>query len=307
MRSKSQGETMKNELTRKEFDVLTEIYYLHENYTQRKIQMNTGLSLGIVNKTIASLKQRKILVNGKISQFGFKLLEPYRVKRAIFLAAGFGSRLVPITLNTPKPLVRVNGRRIIDGLIDACLEAGIEEIYVVRGYLAENFDQLLYKYPMIKFLENNFYNETNNISSAICAKDFLSNAYIIESDLVINNPSLIKTYHYCSNYLGYKVDRSDDWCFLTKNRIIISQQIGGLDCYQEFGISYWNSEDGQRLSKQLVDAFNSPGGKELFWDQVPFKLHPAEYKVEVRECKSSDLVEIDTFNELKQIDKSYNV
>ena len=86
-------------------------------------------------------------------------LEPYRAKRAIFIAAGFGSRMVPITFNTPKPLVRVHGQRIIDGLIDACLEAGINEIYIVRGYLAEQFDQLLYKYPMIRFLENPVYNE----------------------------------------------------------------------------------------------------------------------------------------------------
>ena len=66
----------------------------------------------------------------------------------------FRTPLGSITLNTPKPLVRVHGRRIIDSLLDACLAAGIKEIYLVRGYLAEQFDQLLYQYPMIRFLEN---------------------------------------------------------------------------------------------------------------------------------------------------------
>ena len=84
-----------------------------------------------------------------ITDKGLETLEPYRAKRAVFIAAGFGSRMVPITLNTPKPLVRVHGKRIIDSLIDACLEADIREIYIARGYLAEQFDQLLYKYPMI--------------------------------------------------------------------------------------------------------------------------------------------------------------
>ena len=42
------------------------------------------------------------------------MIESVKVKRAIFLAAGIGSRLVPITLNTPKPMVRVHGVRIID-------------------------------------------------------------------------------------------------------------------------------------------------------------------------------------------------
>ena len=80
-----------------------------------------------------------------------------KLKERYFLAAGFGSRMVPITLNTPKPLVRVNGNRIIDSLIDAVLEAGIKEIYIIRGYLSEQFDQLLYKYPMIKFIEKPFF------------------------------------------------------------------------------------------------------------------------------------------------------
>ena len=88
--------------------------------------------------------------------------------------AGLGGvRLVPITLNTPKPLVRVNGVRIIDRLIDACHAAGIEEIYIVRGYLAELFDQLLYKYPNIRFLENPKYTEANNIGSALIALELL--------------------------------------------------------------------------------------------------------------------------------------
>lgn len=54
------------------------------------------------------LTENGYISDGKITDTGFAALEPYRVKRAIFIAAGFGSRLVPITLNTPKPLVRVH-------------------------------------------------------------------------------------------------------------------------------------------------------------------------------------------------------
>jgi hypothetical protein len=87
----------------------------------------------------------------EVNARGLAALEPYRMRRAIFIAAGFGSRMVPVTLNTPKPLVRVNGVRIIDTLLDAVLAAGITEIYIVRGWLGEQFDQLLYKYPMIRY------------------------------------------------------------------------------------------------------------------------------------------------------------
>ena len=74
-----------------------------------------------VNKTVKELTEKNYCKNGQITQAGLDALEPYRVKRAIFVAAGFGSRMVPITLNTPKPLVRVNGTRIIDTLLDAAV------------------------------------------------------------------------------------------------------------------------------------------------------------------------------------------
>ena len=72
------------------------------------------------------------------------------------------------------------------------------------GYLAEQFDQLLYKYPMIRFLENPVYNEANNISSAMVARYMLSNAYVFEADLLISNPKIITKYHYTSDFLAIK-------------------------------------------------------------------------------------------------------
>ena len=85
---------------------------------------------------------------GSVSEKGFEALEVYRTKRVIFLAAGFGSRLRPATLNVPKPMVRVKGQPIICSAIEAALKVGIEEIYIVRGYLGECFEQLLSKYPL---------------------------------------------------------------------------------------------------------------------------------------------------------------
>ena len=153
-------------MQKKEFDILVTLTQNEEALTQREIAEKTKLSLGTVNKAVKELTEQGLMSGGQITQQGLDALEPYRVKRAIFLAAGFGSRMVPITFNTPKPLVRVNGVRMIDTLLDAVVAAGIPEIVVVRGYLGEQFDQLLYKYPQIKFVENPIYNEANNISSA---------------------------------------------------------------------------------------------------------------------------------------------
>lgn len=293
------------ELTKKQFNILAAL--TQKQYSQRELEDITGYSLGTVNKTIKELSDLNYVFGGAITDSGVQALEPYRAKRAVFIAAGFGSRLVPVTLNTPKPLVRVNGKRIIDGLIDACIKAGIEEIYIVRGYLAEQFDQLLYKYPDLKFLDNDLYNEANNISSAMKAKDLLQNSYVFEADLLISNPDIITKYHYTSDFLAIKKDITDDWCFAVKNGVIVEEKVGGKDCWQMVGISYWNAEDGKKLQHDIKAAYEMPGGKEKYWEQVPLVVFKNKYKVAVRECKEEDIIEIDTFKELKQIDKTYDV
>lgn len=294
-------------LSRKQFDVL-EALVEHPGISQRDLTKNTGYSLGTINAILKDLILNEWVSDNRVTNNGIQALEPYKVQRAIFIAAGFGSRLVPVTLNTPKPLVRVNGTRIIDTLIDACLKIGIKEIYIVRGYLAEQFDQLLYKYPTIKFLENPAYNESNNISSALTARYLMENAYVFEADLLLNNPNIIKKYHYNSNVLGIYKKRTDDWCLtVDKDNFVTEEKIGGLDCYQMVGIYYINSEDGKRLSNHIKDAYELPGGKEKYWETVPNQVYKGQYKIEVRPCNDTDIVEIDTFNELKKIDKTYNV
>ena len=291
-------------LSRKQFDVLCAIVDL-PNAAQRKLQEVTGYSLGTINKVTKELVEIGFVDSGKITDKGLDALEPYRVKRALFIAAGFGSRLVPITLNTPKPLVRVNGIRMIDTLLDAVVAAGIEEIYIVRGYLGEQFDQLLYKYPNIKFIENPFYNEANNISSAFLVRHLMQNAYVFEADLVLSNPKLITKYQYVSNYLGVPTDYTDDWCFETKNKVITKVKIGGNDCHHMFGISYWNEEAGAKLYDDIKKVYEMPGGKERYWDQVSLEYCIDNYKVEVRECTFDDIVEIDSFADLKRLDATY--
>ena len=254
-------------LSRKEFDVLTSI---EASKSPDFTQQASGHSLGSVNKTLHLLEDAGLVSENQITEKGLEALEPYRVKRAVLLAAGFGSRLVPVTLNTPKPLVRVKGVRMIDTLLDAVLAAGIEDIVIVRGYLGEQFDQLLYKYPQIRFIENPAYNESNN-----------------------------------SNYLGVPTEKTDDWCFETKNRIITKLKVGGLNCHHMFGISYWNQHDGAQMAEHIREVFTMPGGRERYWDQVALEYFIKNYKIEVRECTFDDIIEVDSFSDLKKLDHSY--
>lgn len=292
----------------KTFLVLTELEGAKDKaLTQRELSELTGMSLGSVNAIVAEASGQGLIDGFGITEKGIEALEPYRVKRAVFIAAGFGSRLVPITLNTPKPLVRVHGQRIIDSLLDAVVEAGIEEIHIVRGYYAEQFDQLKYKYPSVRFVENPLYNEANNISSLMAARYLLSNAYVFESDLLLSNKSLIKKYQYRSNYLGIPMERSDDWCFETDKKSRIRKMSVGGDggVWQMVGISYWTEEDGKKLVGDIEKTIAMPGGKERYWDEVPLTYCADNYEVYVRECSKDDIVEIDTFRELQALDSIY--
>lgn len=293
-------------MTKQEFDILLSLTQSQTPMTQRKLAEKANMSLGKVNKTVKALTEAGLVSGGRITQAGLDALEPYRVKRAVFLAAGFGSRMVPITFNTPKPLVRVHGTRMIDTLLDAVVAAGIPEIIIVRGYLGEQFDQLLYKYPGIKFVDNPSYNDANNISSAMCVRHLLQNAYVLEADLVLSNPKLIRKYEYSSNFLGVPVEVSDDWCVLTdSNGVITDERVGGRNCHQMVGISYWDAQAGARLEKDLLEVYTSPGGKERYWEQTALVYKKENYAVSVRECAFEDIVEIDSFNELKKIDSLY--
>lgn len=300
-------------LTNAQFEILVRIErHQDQKHSQRELAKALNVSLGVINKTIQELVEKElvtVLGNSRyeITLKGYEWLEPYRVKKAIFMAAGFGSRMVPVTLNTPKPLITVHGKKIIETLLDAVLEVGINEIIIVRGYLSEQFDVLLKKYPMIQFVENPIYNEANNISSAYLVRDQLANAYMLESDLVLYNKEIIRKYEYSSNYTGKKVDITDDWCFETKKEIITKVKVGGKNVHHMYGISYWSKEDAKQMNEDIEKVFHSPGGKERYWDEVPLKDCIDHYKIRIREVNEGDVVEIDTFNELKQIDPIYNV
>lgn len=292
-------------LTRRQFDILCSLDSHEGKITQRVLANKLCCSVGVVNDVLKQLKDDGYIKDYELTKKAFSVLEEYRVERAVFVAAGFGARMIPVTINTPKPLVRVKGKMMIETTLDALIKCGITEIYIVVGYLAEDFEKLKIKYPSITLVYNPDYNDSNNISSAIKVSKYMRNAYVLDADLYLKNPKLITKYQYSSNYLGVPVERTDDWCFFVKNKIVSGISVGGINCYSWIGLSYWTEEDGARLEKDIAYVHETPGGKEKFWDQVPLECCKDHYVVRIRECSFDDVIEIDTLAELKAIDKSY--
>ena len=239
-----------------------------------------------------------------MTEKGLSVLEQYRVRKAIILAAGFGSRMLPATKDKPKPLVLVNNVRIIDTLLDALIKAEINDIVIVTGYKGDRFNELLNKYPSIKLVNNPIFDKTNNISSIMTVLNQLDCCYICEADLYISNPNIITKYQYCSNILGSYSLQTDDWSFKMNNGFIDQYQKGNTYCYNYYGISFWTRDDSIKLKNDFKEVYNN-GGTDYFWEFVPLVLKKDNYQVEIRQCQKEDIMEIDNYYELQQIDSSY--
>ena len=231
-----------------------------------------------------------------------------KVKRAIIMAAGYGTRLRPITLSTPKPLIKVNGIRMIESVIEALLKNDIREIYVVTGYLAEKFDFLEEKYPEVTLIYNPYYSKYNNISSLYVARDHLKDVIILDGDQIIKNDKILNPNFEKSGYnCVWSEKYTDEWLLqVEKNTIVSCSRNGGEKGWRLYSISRWNQEDGQKLKADLEYQFEVEKNYDIYWDDVALFCSPQNYDLGIREMNLDDVIEIDTIDELSLVDKSYD-
>ena len=234
----------------------------------------------------------------------------YNMANAILMASGLGSRMRPLTNTTPKPLIKVNGTPMIETVIAALNKAKVENIFIVVGYLGEQFGYLTEKYENVSIIRNTDYETINNISSIYYAKDEMKKAdvYICEADLYISDEKILeKVDTEESGYCGIMVEgHSDDWVFdQNENGLITRVGKVGDDSYNMCGLSYFKKDKATMIAEEIERVYGQSGQyEELFWDDavnaIVDKLGLVVFPVE-----ADQIVEIDTVAELEEVNKRF--
>lgn len=231
----------------------------------------------------------------------------HRIERAIIMAAGKGERMHPLTEKTPKPLICVRGKRMIETVIEALHVNGIYEIYVVVGYKKEQFEPLKEEFPGVTLIENPYYDTCNNISSLYAAREHLKDCMILDGDQIIYDPKVLAPEFEKSGYNAVWTDEeTTEWLMTVEDGVVTGcSRTGGKRGWQLYSISRWSAEDGARLRRHLELEFEERGNRQIYWDDVPMFCHFDEYRLGIRPMQKSDCLEIDSLEELKAADPAY--
>lgn len=226
---------------------------------------------------------------------------------AIILAAGLGSRLRPLTLETPKSQIKVNGIPMIERQIEFLKERGINEINVVTGYLHHKFAYLIDKYN-VNLIHNDKFADYNNIYSMYLVKEALGNSFVIDADIYLHRNFIPNKPDKSTYFSAYKVDfNNEEWVLeydaQTKvlEKIAIVKDSKGQGRIMS-GVSYWTKKDSEIIKEKLRVAIEDRDFKNLFWDYIIVEnLNMLD--VYVKELDSHDLFEIDTLEDLDALRK----
>lgn len=124
--------------------------------------------------------------------------------KAIILAAGEGSRLRPYTLDMPKCLVPLGGKGILNWQIDTMRSCGLDDITIVKGYLADKIDD-----KGLNTFVNKDYATTNMVMTLWCAKEKLEDEVIVSYGDIVYSPQVLEALMKSPHDISVVVDM--DW------------------------------------------------------------------------------------------------
>lgn len=276
--------------------------------TQRLLAKELNISLGNTNKCVKNAIEAGYLIQTAsqyhLTKKGMQKLDEFRVTNAIIIAAGFGSRFVPLTFEMPKGLLEVFGERMIERQIKQLHQAGIYNITIMVGYLKEKFDYLIDKYN-VKLIYNPEYSKKNTLATLYHCRHLLDNTYILSSDHWMKE-NIFHAYEPESWYSSvYMNGKTSEWCLKEDKKGRITQiDIGGCDSYVMYGPVYFDRTFSQKLVPLLEEFYHRPGTENFYWEHI--LIHNLNSLVMYLYKQPENTVyEFENLEELRQFDTKY--
>lgn len=281
--------------------------------TQRELAQALELSLGTINTLVKECSLRKLIAQEKsiagtyeLTGAGDEFLEQFKVEGALIIAAGFGSRFVPLTFEMPKGLLEVFGERMIERQIRQLHEAGITDITIAVGYLKEKFEYLIDKYD-VKLLYNPEYSCKNTLATIYRSRKVLEgrNIYVLSSDNWMRS-NMFHSYECSAWYSAVYMDgKTSEWVLsYNKKGRITNVQVGGENAWVMYGPVFFSKTFSADFLPILDQYYHSPGTEQFYWEQV-YLDHVDQLEMAINKQPDNQVYEFENLEELRKFDARY--
>lgn len=284
-----------------EKDIL-QILFTESYINQRILAELSGHSLGIVNRSIASLVEKDYLdENIQPTLIAKETYNKASPRNAVILAAGFGMRMIPINQSIPKGLIEIKGEPLIERLLSQLHEVGITEIYVIVGFMKEQYEYLIDKFG-VNLIVNSNYSTKNNLHSIKLVLDKLSNTYIVPCDIWCDTNPFCKHEMY-SWYMvsDLVVDDSEVRVNRKRELVTVSSSSSGNAM---IGIAYLMYEDCPSIQSRIAELCNNKKFDQVFWEAALYRN--GKMSIPAKIVHSTNIFEINTYEQLRELDEESN-
>lgn len=227
-----------------------------------------------------------------------------KVDNAVIMAAGTSSRFAPLSYEMPKGLITVKGEVLIERQIRQLREAGVNDIYIVTGYKANEFAYLADKFG-IKLIHNPYYDTRNNNASIKAVEGILRNTYVCSADNYFNkNPfeAYVDTAYYAAVYSD---GPTNEWCMETDSEGWINKvTIGGENAWYMLGQTFWDETFSNTFVQILDSIYDDPATADKLWENI-YMEYLDQLHMKMKKYPSDFIFEFDALDELRTFDKSY--
>lgn len=270
--------------------------------SQRDLSSILGCSLGAINQSIKTLKDKQYLDESlNLTLKASDEIVSKSPKTAVILAAGLGLRMIPINNIWSKGLLEIKGEPLIERIIKQLHEAGVFKIYVVVGFMKEQYEYLIDKFN-VELIVNKDYAFNNNIFSVGLTLKYISNTYIVPCDIWCKENPFRKNELYSWYMVSDELSIKSYVRVNRKNQLVYADR----DAFgnRMIGISYLLNEDSEILKRNIKELLMSQTNYGMFWEEA--LNTKKKFLIPARLVSQDDYCEIDTFEQLRALDNNSN-